>query len=1120
MQFIRSLFTRSQETPPPQLADLESPTPAAAPPKCGDRTLASTLAPQRFGIWEVIPGTPDRLQTRISHADGFSYTLTFSSDPATGLISYFDLRSAPGLDVPTNGAPTLPNATLSFTSLDFSRQTLGALFAAAQGAGLGDRSLLQEVERIWTIAPLANFEANLEVLRHRLSRTPNSSGVELIEGVENNFPPELAAQIFERVLQQPPAQQLRDCGVLKRNIRKVSEAGREMLANRVLERLSDLLTPPALVEALFEKRGKAPPLLVEAAPLLSRDMVEKLLAVLTRPPLSALKGRQMSLLVDIAGKFPEELQRLVCKAATEVFVALGDLPRLLSLVSGASSAEHVHAGWFPAHLGVGAHGGLHTSLRCWPIEAAHALSEKYFISVVQNANAFEGLDILATVQKALELPDGLRQVAQALPHLTGIPGSIGVYLADKLQDEAVLNNMKSFEWRVADIQALLEGLERTGQTPALLPRLHSLPDRLLQAAQAKWYLKSYAQEVGIANVTVYYEYLPLVRAKDVAALAAFKERIVKMRTDAIVGNPISPEVAADPFYRPILESIYHNHSSRSTSIIHNERCPDRSADIASLKRQAVYPLRISQAVEMVLRPGTKEDQRALARVEAPLQKAQERLAPSNWDREAITLAFDRRLDQLGPLVARFRTSPEKLFGAFILASLGKLERPLLKELIAEYQLATHPPMREHLALTRAEAESAKNPRYAYLMALHEYYNDMLYDSVRSLCEVAAHSKEVVDFLCKQYPAMRALHQKRMRQASVHRFRAHNLGLSPALLEQVQRLLARDQNEGGEAHPFSERLTRVGALLHSEQQKIAQFIEAYTGARPDPDSIHLGEFSLASVLKVEPARETTPSAHITLSYAKQELEQLFKDELHSVGVELRKYRPRQELCGRAGLRLNAYLSKNKASAHARMVGGVCVSGDNPGAAERHGWVDEGAFQPAGGAPAAHQLDLDALLDDGGNFVEPPQLFPLPQGTREERSASMWELPNFFQLVLHDAESGRCEGVVMLHHYHDHGKKILTASLNPTASVLFKTSEAEFFKGLLKILAQIAEDNGFDMVCSARNRGIRTNRTGGEFERTFEAHIRKVNKTYSLRQPEIFSYRPRYTQQELDVLWERK
>ncbi len=168
-------------------------------------------------------------------------------------------------------------------------------------------------------------------------------------------------------------------------------------------------------------------------------------------------------------------------------------------------------------------------------------------------------------------------------------------------------------------------------------------------------------------------------------------------------------------------------------------------------------------------------------------------------------------------------------------------------------------------------------------------------------------------------------------------------------------------------------------------------------------------------------------------------------------------------------LYGYITKSRESAHARMVAGVCVAGDNP------------------------------------------DKYP---------GKNIWNMSNYFQMVFQEPDTLQCQGLVLLHYFTEGGKKVLTASFNPSSTYLYSVDERALFNGILIALEQFAIDNGIDIIALSRNEAIRTNRTNGEFEKAMDERITQVGKTFKFNTPQQFSYHPPYIIQEMDIIWEAK
>jgi len=208
------------------------------------------------------------------------------------------------------------------------------------------------------------------------------------------------------------------------------------------------------------------------------------------------------------------------------------------------------------------------------------------------------------------------------------------------------------------------------------------------------------------------------------------------------------------------------------------------------------------------------------------------------------------------------------------------------------------------------------------------------------------------------------------------------------------------------------------------------------------------------------------------YLEKILVEIFKSEIEFIDQELAKFEAKESTGQKKAYTLDAYFTKNHTSAHARAVAGVCVSGDNP------------------------------ISVDG-----------------KPQKDCLWDLPNYLQLVLIDHESKTCQGLILLHYYEENGQKILTASFNPSSTYLYKVNEKELFNQLMEQLIVFANDNNIDQIMVSKHDHIRTNRTGGEFEKAMKDQIKKIDKTFEFNEPKQFSFKPKYKQQAMYVIWER-
>jgi len=235
---------------------------------------------------------------------------------------------------------------------------------------------------------------------------------------------------------------------------------------------------------------------------------------------------------------------------------------------------------------------------------------------------------------------------------------------------------------------------------------------------------------------------------------------------------------------------------------------------------------------------------------------------------------------------------------------------------------------------------------------------------------------------------------------------------------------------------------------------------------DPRSIHLDEINLQQAVNLSKSVENNNyNKEEFLAYTAQKFIDVFKDERLQLDNELSKYISNS---GNQREVLNAYITKTKPSANARMVGGVCVSGDNPS---------------------------------------------------KNKEKNMWDMPNYFQMVFQDPKTYQCLGLCLLHHFEENSKKVLTVSFNPSSTYLYSVDEDSLFNGIFNQLQDFANQNGFDAITTPQNKAIRTNRTGGVFEQTIDKKVFQIHKTFSFSEEKQFSYSPNYRMKDMDVIWER-
>jgi hypothetical protein len=274
------------------------------------------------------------------------------------------------------------------------------------------------------------------------------------------------------------------------------------------------------------------------------------------------------------------------------------------------------------------------------------------------------------------------------------------------------------------------------------------------------------------------------------------------------------------------------------------------------------------------------------------------------------------------------------------------------------------------------------------------------------------------------------------------------------------------------------IKRACIFFHaSKQTAFARYVDESVGRAekaPNRDYAHLLELrDFFTTVVTDSLRETISRLRQDEPESYPKLEQvistIYSQEVEAIDQELSKYVAKGS-SGQKARTITAFFSKNEPSARMRAVAGVCVAVDNP--------------------------------------------------TSESDTMNMWCMENYFQLVLRDEQTRRCVGGVLLHYYEEQDKRILTASLNPSSTLLYKVDEKMMLDQIVHILGEFAELNDIDIVAVSKSPGIRTNRTGGIFEQALNERIRLVGEQFEFEYEEQFSTRPEYSQQSLDVIWRRE
>lgn len=649
----------------------------------------------------------------------------------------------------------------------------------------------------------------------------------------------------------------------------------------------------------------------------------------------------------------------------------------------------------------------------------------------------------------------------------------------------------------AELANALQGLMKGEDPQCVISALPLLPDKALQRLEQEHCVRSYKADMNIPSVRVYREYVRLKNADDEVSLRGFIHRIQKQRDALISSEPQDATIVKQPYYRDLVEATFPNNADNWTTFESNESCRDRSKVLEKFTVRPNYSFTLAPGMDMQLKEGARADEAALARLQEPIVAIQGRCQSVDFDPDRMKKLLDEDLAKASGALKppdAFKTREEKLFCLLLEHAVGRRSLEELKPFLILYQFAEFEDIRQYLEGTQGRADKAKNPQYAYLLELREFFADRIKDASRRLCDLAMANPLLVSRLPDYFRIKSARERERTRQERINKLRIPTLGLAEGFLGQIAKTLQRltgrahsveetralireyeDRTNGmADAVPSDASIDRtLYGQIRAQRLKTIQALETIQGTKLNPAEIHLGEIDLAALLEEQSQLESgTYNEELFSAYLAQSIHSVFGDELDVIDAELGKYAPTDSANeGAKRKRVEVFLTMNHTSAHARGTAGVCVSGNNAVVTEN---------------------------DD------PPQ-------------TSLWDMPNYLQMVLRDGETKVCQGCVLLHLEEENGLTILTASLNPSSTYLYQVNEAEMFESLLAQLITFAEENSIDAVAVSQHPQIRTNRTGGVFEKSMIAAIERVGRQYRFAEPRIFSTRPKYFQQALDVVW---
>jgi hypothetical protein len=576
---------------------------------------------------------------------------------------------------------------------------------------------------------------------------------------------------------------------------------------------------------------------------------------------------------------------------------------------------------------------------------------------------------------------------------------------------------------------------------------------------------------------------------------------LRSAAQGMVGSqPTGASIRESEYYQSLLRAIYPNNAGSYGNYESMATCSDRVQDLEKYKLPQSYVLDLSASGEIFLREGEAYDERKITPLVDRVYGIAKRMERQNFAnevvQESLSLEIDDLFGQLSDIdgvsvqneLESTTSVEEKIFFLMLDALYGKavVDQERLKDILITYEFAYFEDIRHYIEGTNDRVGASRNKDYTLLTELHFFFSDRLKEVHRKVLLSAVKNENTRKFLENFFRHLAGKKLVERKQSLSSKLRVETLGLNDSFLERISLVLSKrtgrkySKEQVREIVRRYERITggltetttstKRGTIsfsgqLRSQKHKTISAWKELTGQKVDPSKVFLEEMSLTDFLIQEStSNDVSYDENAFVPYLAEQFVGLFGMEKNLIESELDKF---MSTSGKDRVRVNGYISKTKESAYARMVGGVCVSQDTPNVG----------------------------------------------------AENMWDMPNYFGFVYQDPETLRCVGLCLLHEVHDQGKRILTVSPNPSSTFLTAIDEKSLFLQTMEKLEDFANSNAFDMVAFSQNKTIRTNRTGGLFEKAMDERVSVVGKTHTLGEAARFSYSPSYLMQELDVVWER-
>lgn len=591
--------------------------------------------------------------------------------------------------------------------------------------------------------------------------------------------------------------------------------------------------------------------------------------------------------------------------------------------------------------------------------------------------------------------------------------------------------------------------------------------------------------------------------------------------DRMISGGVKEEERNEEYFQDLLEYTYPNNAGGFGKYESVKTCQDRRQDLEGFKIKEKYPINIVDKSKLELREGREIDKENLGKIEKEREEIMREYNEGGI--EKISQSLDKIIEEmivkigeenkLGIQVEKLISQEEKIYAAILYSRLNKeIKEEEIKKSILYYNFSHL----DNIERYQENREEGIEKDYEKIMGLSEFYKDTIKEAQNVIVDKGKQNpifQEITENVYKE-------NQERERMArekqELGKLQIDKLGLNDKFIKDmrnilIKRRLNKDSTKEEKVRieeKYSEDRVReiisryesmTGFLeekasnsrdsntktfygrLKGQRNKTGEAFRQLTGEEQDLLTTHLGDINLKEVIDLKiSASNGIYDEELFNKLIEQSVTNLYKEENDILETEANKfimvdYDPDGKKIEKKPKKLNGYINKDDLSAYARGVGGVCVSGCNPDKGEKN----------------------------------------------------MWDMPNYFQLVLQNPENKRCVGLVLLHHFEDEdGQKILSAAYNPSSTYLYSVDQESLFNELNNTLIDFAKDNDFDKIAISKDKHIRTNRTDTNFEKTMDKSINQYKESnngdgkYSFSKYKNFSYYPNnYKLDNMDIVWSK-